>query len=104
LEQGLTIKDLNTGWIGFFFFWVLQIVITYYIGLLSLISGVISYQIERVPIEVVDFAFYHFVKEKTEKQVREELKNKGWTEKQNQVEVFDAIEAIYGAKEINRIK
>lgn len=44
------------------------------------------------------------MKEKTEKQVREELKNKGWTEKQNQVEVFDAIEAIYGAKEINRIK
>lgn len=103
-EQGLTIKKLNTGWIGLIISWVLQIVITYYVGLLRLITSITSYQLERIPMEVVDFAFYHFVKEKTEEQVRNELKNKGWTEKQNQDEVFEAIEAIYGANELNRMK
>jgi len=103
-EQGLTIKKLNTGWIGLIISWGLQIIITYYVGLLRLITSITSYQLERIPMEVVDFAFYHFVKEKTEEQVRNELKNKGWTEKQNQDEVFEAIEAIYGANELNRMK
>lgn len=104
LEQGLTIKKLNTGWIGLVVSWGLQLVITYYVGLLRLITSITSYQLERVPTEVIDFVFYHFVKEKTEEQVRSELKNKGWTEKQNQDEVFEAIEAIYGTNEINRMK
>lgn len=103
-EQGLTIKKLNTGWIGLIISWGLQIIITYYVGLLRLITSITSYQLERIPMEVVDFAFYHFVKEKSEEQVRNELKNKGWTEKQNQDEVFEAIEAIYGANELNRMK
>lgn len=103
-EQGLTIKKLNTGWIGLIISWGLQIILTYYVGLLRLITSITSYQLERIPTEVVDFAFYHFVKEKTEEQVRNELKNKGWTEKQNQDEVFEAIEAIYGANELNRMK
>lgn len=104
LEQGLTIKKLNTGWIGLIISWGLQLVITYYVALIRLITSITSYQLERVPNEVVDFTFYHFVKEKTEEQVRNELKNKGWTEKQNQDEVLEAIEAIYGANEMNRMK
>ena len=104
LEQGLTIKKLNTGWIGLIISWCLQIVITYYIGVLKLITGITSYQLERVPVEVVDFAFYNFVKDKTEDEVRKELSSKGWSEKQNQDEVFEAIEAIHGANEMNRMK
>lgn len=104
LEEGLTIKKLNTGWIGLIISWILQLVITYYVALLRLISDITSYQLERVPTEVVDFAFYNFVKEKTEDEVRNELFNKGWIEKQNQDEVFEAIGAINGATEINRIK
>ena len=104
LEQGLTIKKLNTGWIGLIISWGLQIIITYYVGLLRLVTSITSYQLGRVPMEVIDFAFYNFVKEKTEEQVRNELKIKGWIKKQNQDEVFEAIEAIYGANELNRMK
>lgn len=103
-EQGLIIKNLNTGWIGLVISWVLQIIITYYVGLFRLVTSITSYQLERIHMEVVDFAFYHFVKEKTEEQVRIELKSKGWSEKQNQDEVFEAIEAIYGVYELNRMK
>ncbi len=103
-EAGLTIKKLNTGWVGLLISWGLQLVITYFIGVLRLSSSLISYSLERVPMEVVDFAYYHFVKEKTENQVRDELSKMGWTEKQDQEEVFESIGAIQGATEINRME
>lgn len=104
LESGLTIKKLNTGWIGLLISWILQLVITYFIGVLRLSSSLISYSLERVPMEVVDFAYYHFVKEKTEDQVRDELSKMGWTEKQDQEEVFESIGAMQGATEMNRME
>jgi hypothetical protein len=55
-------------------------------------------------MEVVDFAFYHFVKEKTEDQVRTELSKMGWTEEQDQDEVFESISAVQGATELNRME
>ena len=103
-ESGLTIKKLNTGWIGLLISWILQLVITYLIGVLRLSSSLISYSLERVPMEVVDFAYYHFVKEKTEDQVRDELSKMGWTEKQDQEEVFESIGAMQGATEMNRME
>ncbi len=66
LDAGLTIKSLNTGWIGLLISWIFQLGFTYLIGMLRLISSLTNYQLERVPMPVVDFAFYHFVKEKTE--------------------------------------
>lgn len=104
LEHGLTIKKLNTGWIGLVISWVLQFVITYYFGLLKLITSITVYQLERIPTEVVDFAYYHLVKDKTEIEVRKELSSKGWSEKQCQDEVFEAIGAIHDATELNRMK
>ena len=59
---------------------------------------------ERIPPEVVDFAYYHFVKEKTEHQVRSELSKMGWTDTQDQDEVFESIGAIAGATELNRME
>jgi len=103
-EAGITIKKLNTGWIGLLISWVLQLVITYFIGILRLSSSLISYSLERVPMEVVDFAYYHFVKEKTEDQVRDELSKMGWNEKQDQEEVFESIGAMQGATEMNRME
>jgi hypothetical protein len=47
---------------------------------------------------------FFFVKGKTEVEVRQELSKKGWTEKQNQDEVFEAIGGLQGATEINRMK
>ncbi len=103
-EAGLTIKSLNTGWIGLLISWALQIIITYFVGVLRLSSGLISYSIDRVPMEVVDFAYYHFVKEKTEDQVRAELAKMGWNKKQDQDEVFESIGALQGATEFRRME
>jgi hypothetical protein len=103
-KAGLTIKKLNTGWIGLLVSWILQLLITYFVGVLRLSSSLISYLLERVPTEVIDFAYYYFVKDKTEDQVRDELSKMGWTEKQDQEEVFEAIEAIQGATEMNRME
>ena len=101
---GLTIKKLNTGWIGLLISWGLQLVITYFVGVLRLVSNLTAYQLERVPMEVVDFAYYHFVKEKTEDQVRSELSKMGWAEKQDQDEVFESIGAVQGATELRRME
>ena len=103
-EAGLTIKSLNTGWIGLLISWALQLVITYFVGVLRLSSSLISYSLERVPMEVVDFAYYHFVKEKTEDQVRAELTKIGWNKKQDQDEVFESIGALRGATEYRRME
>lgn len=101
-EEGLTIKKINTGWIGLLISWGIQLVITYYVALLRLISNITSYQLNRIPGEVIDFAFYHFLKDKTENEVRIELSQKGWSEKRNQDEVFEAIVAINEVKELSR--
>lgn len=103
-EQGLTIKKLNTGWIGLVIHWVLQLIITYYVTVMAVIRDLTKYQLDRVPTEVVEFAFYHFVKDKTEDQVRKELAIKGWTETQNQDEVFEALGALQTAQEVNRMQ
>jgi len=103
LQAGLKIKNLDTGWIGLIISWIIQIGLTYIISYLRLASIVTRYKIERVPTEVVDFAFYNAVKEKTEQEIRNELSAKGWKNKQNQDEVFEAIGAIQDANELNKI-
>ena len=102
-EQGLMIKTIETGWIGLVISWVLQLVITYYSGLLSLVSNIISYQLERVPSEVVDFATFYLIKGKSAVETRDELSKMGWSDPRNQDEVFEAIEAIHGVVEINKM-
>lgn len=104
VEAGLTIKSLNTGWVGLLISWGLQLVITYFVGVLRLSSSLISYSLDRVPMEVVDFAYYHFVKEKTEDQVRAELAKMGWNRTQDQDEVFESIGALQRATEFRRME
>lgn len=104
LEQGLTIKELNTGWIGLVISWILQLVLTYYTATMAVIKNVIEFQLGRVPPEVVDFAAYHFIKNKTEEQVRKELALKGWTETQHQDEVMEALSALQTSNELARLK
>ena len=104
LENGLIIKELNTGWIGLIISWIVQLVLTYYIATMKMINNLNKYQLEKIPIEVVDFAYYHFIKDKTEEQVRAELSSKGWSEQSNQDEVFEAIGALNNVREIGRLK
>lgn len=103
LEAGLRLKSLNTGWIGLVVSWILQLVITYYLTIALFTSNLIKFVINRVPTEVIDFAFYHFIKGKNEKEVRQELAAKGWVNKQNQDEVMEAVAAIGNAKEMSRM-
>lgn len=103
-EEGLTIKSTNTGWIGLVISWIFQIGFTYAIAYIQLTSRLIQYRLEKVPMEVVDFAFYHFVKGKNESEVRHELSKMGWSNKEDQDDIFTAIGAIQDRHELNRIQ
>jgi len=104
LSEGLLIKKLNTGWIGLVLSWIFQLIFTYYIAFAKLISLIVAYKIKKVPVDVLDFATYHFIKGKSENEVRKELSDKGWAIDGNQDEVFEAIGAINGSIELNRLK
>ncbi|KFC19474.1 hypothetical protein [Chryseobacterium sp. FH1] len=103
LQTGLILEKVNTAWIGLIISWIFQIGWTFLICYLRIFQVVTTYKIGRIPTEVVDFAFYYFVKDKTEEEVRNELYKNGWTNKQNQDEVFEAIEGIQVGKDINKI-
>lgn len=102
LQQGLTIKSLNVGSVGLIISWIIQLGLTFVFGYLNLTRFLISYVIKRIPTEVIDFTFFHFVKGKDEHQVRTELAFLGWTNEQNQNEVFEAINGIQENNEMNR--
>lgn len=103
-SQGFTINKINLGWIGWIISWLLQLGLTGTFLYLQIVAILTKYIIGRVPIEVVDFAFYHVVKEKSEEEIRSELTKKGWFDKKNQDEVFEAIGGMQNAIELNRIK
>lgn len=103
-SEGLVIKNMNTGWIGLVISWILQLVLTYYLALLRLISILTTYQIERIPNEVLDFGAYYFIKGKSEVEIRNELSKKGWTTVENQNEVFEALSAVGEKFELIRLK
>ena len=102
LEQGYRIETLETGWIGFVAVFIIQLVLTYWISMAGLATNLTKFQLERIPPEVMNFAYYHFVKGKTEEQVRAELSNMGWKEEIDQDEVFASIGAMQNAMELNR--
>jgi len=99
-QEGLKIKSVNTGWIGLVISWVVQIVITYGISYVQLASHLTQFQLERVPMEVVDFAVYHFVKGKDDNEVRRELSKMGWSKEEDQNDVFESIGALQGMQEL----
>jgi hypothetical protein len=99
-QEGLTIKSMNTGWIGLIISWIFQMGFTFGIAHIQLASHLTQYQLEKIPMEVVNFAFYHFVKEKDENGVRQELSKMGWSKEEDQNDVFESIGAM---QELNRI-
>lgn len=102
LENGLKIKSLDTGWIGLVISWIFQLGFTYLIAYLRLISSLTVFVIERVPSEVADFTMFHFVKGKSESEVRHELSKMGWSTIQQQDEAFEAIGGYQSANELGR--
>ncbi|GAB5399224.1 MAG: hypothetical protein Aureis2KO_08090 [Aureisphaera sp.] len=101
-ESGLTIKDLNTGWIGLTLSWIFQIVFPYYLAVAKVAGITATYMIERIPEKVLEYAIYLFEMEKSESEVRAELAIKGWNKKSDQDDVMHAIAEISGFHKMNR--
>ena len=104
LEQGLTLESLNTGWIGLVISWIFQIGLTYGVAQIQISSHLTEYQLEKIPMEVMDFALYHFIKGKNETAVRQELSKMGWSKKEDQNDVFESIGALHAVQEANRMR
>lgn len=105
LEQGLTFEDLNFGEFGFVVFWFLQLIFIAYTANSLITPQLINYKIDRIPPQVVDFAFYYLIiKKNSENEVKKRLAGMGWSEPQNQQEVFEALDAYALAKSHHRIK
>ncbi len=81
---------------------LLQVLFSGLIAYLYTLHPIMKYMQEKVPEEVIDFAYYHFIKGKSEEEVRSELSKMGWTETQNQDDVFDAIGSIQSSTEMAR--
>ncbi|MBO3699107.1 hypothetical protein [Roseivirga sp. E12] len=103
-EAGFEFDGFNTGWIGMSILLIAQLVIIYSLGVLNFIRRLSSYLIERIPREVLDFAFYHWVKSESESVVRKELSLKGWVSKDDQDRVFEAFDAMHVEQDLLRSK
>ncbi|GAB5416809.1 MAG: hypothetical protein Crog4KO_22980 [Crocinitomicaceae bacterium] len=102
LAHGLEIKGLNTGWIGLVISWLILVLVSYWIGIYRIGIGMVKFQLNRVPVEVIDFAVYYLVKGKTEDQVRDQLAKKGWTQAEYQNLVFEAVGALGDLQQMRR--
>ncbi|WP_130286029.1 hypothetical protein [Aquimarina brevivitae] len=101
-KGGLTIKSLNTGWIGLTLSWIFQMTFPYFLALARIGGITTSYTIEKVPKEALEYTVYLFEMNKSESEVRAVLSQKGWNKKVDQDMVFQAIGAILGFQEMNR--
>ena len=102
IEGGLTIKDLNTGWIGLTLSWVFQIVFPFFLAQAKVAGITMNYMIEKIPEKVLEYTIYLFDIGKQESEVRAELSQKGWNKKSDQDEIFQALGAISGFQQNNR--
>ncbi|MGH1336391.1 MAG: hypothetical protein ACRBFS_09710 [Aureispira sp.] len=102
LEAGLQIDTLNLGTIGLLSSWLFQIGLTYYIAYLFLTYSIDTYKAERIPIEVVTFVLYHSYKNKNRESIGLELAKMGWTNIEDQEEVFAVIEAHIAQQQLQR--
>lgn len=103
-ELGLTIEEINTGQIGLIIGCILQFIVIFYFSMLSTEHYLSSFILERIPVEVRDFAYYHFIKGKTEDQARIELAKKGWDNPNIQDEVFESVGAFSDSIELSRME
>lgn len=103
LEAGLIVYTINIGAAGLIGLWIFEMGFIYLAASLLISISLNNYQIDRVPTEVVDFTFYHFIKEKTEDEVRAELSAMGWSKKEYQDSVFESLGALEAIHESNKL-
>lgn len=102
LEEGLIIEGVNLGAPGWMILLAAQPVLIYILAISFISRSHIKFIIQRIPMAVVDHAFYHFLQGKGETQVRGELSKKGWKAREVQNMVFQAMSAISESMEMNR--
>ncbi len=101
VQEGLHLESFSTGWLGWLIAWIVQIWLTVQFSELFLASSIAKYSIKKVPVEVLDFAMYHFENGKTEAQVRAELSLLDWSNKQYQDDVIEAVGTMYSTQRIH---
>lgn len=102
LEAGLTVRNIDTGWIGLVCSWLLLLAAGYFFGLFTFTKVLLDYQIKRIPPEVLEFGVYQAIKNRSMEQLRSELAKRGWTNPTDQDYVVEAVSAIASVNEINR--
>jgi len=102
IDSGLVVASFQTGYIFIVVSWIVQLVVTYIFGHIQLESSLINYKLNRVPKEVINFVTYSLKRGKSEKQIRNELSQKGWTDHQNQNAVFEYFNTTQDINEYNR--
>ena len=102
LEKGMVLNDSNTGWIGLVISWGLQIVFLFFVALTVVTRIAMNYMIEKIPNTVIEYTIYLFEMDKSESEVRALLAQKGWNNKNDQDDIFEALGAISGFHENNR--
>jgi len=102
LSQGLLVEGVNLGAPGWMILLAVQPVLIYLIGLAFVSKSQIRLLIDRVPMEVIDYAYFQIMQGKNETQVRSQLSKKGWKDKGVQDMVFEAMGALSEAMELNR--
>ena len=102
METGFYLKSVDIGWILLLVIGAIQLIGSYSFCMLLFPAKLLKFQLERIPPEVVNFTYYHFVKGKNEEQIRAELSKMGWTEKLDQDEVFISLGALEATIDFNR--
>lgn len=99
----LSIRYLGTNSIVFIvIYWIVKIAISYYIANYIFTLSFLSYLINRIPEDVIDFAIYHLEKGKEVELLKMELYKKGWTNEDDQDDVINAIGSIQTFQDLRR--
>lgn len=103
IAAGIQYKDTHLGPVAVIIAWVIEIGLMYLLLKFFTALKLLKFMIERVPVEVIGFANYHFAQGKDENQVKAELSKMGWsTDLQHQM-VWEAITGMYGAQQSAKV-
>lgn len=100
--MGLVLDRAYGGWIIFILLNAGRFYFARLIANMIMARGFIDFQLERVPVDVLEFAFYHFSKSESEASVRYELSKMNWSNKEDQDDVFFAMAQLHELREASK--
>ncbi len=99
INQGVMLKRIHIHGLGIIIAFLFRIGFTLLIAQIRFFNIYITFLLERVPEEVVEFGLYLTIKGYSEPKMRAKLSAKGWETETQQNMVFEAIQAIINIKE-----